>query len=605
LVRDYFFISVFLIAGGLITSGILEIYFRYHENHQTQARLQEEAANVAAVKIEKFVQDVETSMRLASKGQDVRRDGIAPDFKFELKRLLFLSPAISEVVVLDSDGNPEMHLSRWQAASLDSARRYATVFQKAKTGETYLGPVYRVRGSEPYMTIALPIEHSSKHIVGALVAEVNLKYVLEVVSAIKPGKSGYAYAVSRSGTLIAHPEITLVLQGRDVSMLEQFRVAFRPASETGSTLTVADSLQGKKVITASALLPRLDWAVFVEMPAEDVYERLYGSVLRTSALLLVGLGMALFASFFVARRVIGPLQVLGRSVDRIRAGDLGYRVDLKTGDEIESLAEQFNKMAAGLQQAHEELEQKVEQRTAELAFANRKLDEASRHKSTFLANMSHELRTPLNAIIGFSEVLLDPSLKVTEQQRKQFLSDIFSSGKHLLRLINEVLDLSKVEAGRMELHVQAAPLRDAIDAAQKTMGPLAAKKSIEMCVESEGEIGSVPMDVARIRQVLINLLGNAIKFTPDGGSVWVRADRDDGRVRIEVGDTGPGIAKEDCQRIFVEFQQLATKGNGYKYEGTGLGLALSKKFVELHGGKLWVESEPGKGSRFIFTLPIG
>jgi two-component system, NtrC family, sensor kinase len=306
----------------------------------------------------------------------------------------------------------------------------------------------------------------------------------------------------------------------------------------------------------------------------------------------------------VARRVLRPLKRLGKGVKRIGSGDLKHRVDLKTGDEIESLAEEFNKMAAGLQQAHDELEQKVTQRTAELAFVNEKLDEASRHKSRFLANMSHELRTPLNAIIGFSEVLLDPSLKVTEQEKEQFLTDIFNSGKHLLTLINEVLDLSKVEAGRMELQIQGASVREALDAVQKTMRPLAAKKKIDMRVESDGEIGPVPMDVARIRQVLLNLLGNAIKFTPDGGSVWLCAGRENGHARIEVGDTGPGIPKEDHQRIFLEFQRLPTKGNGRKPEGTGLGLALSKKLIELHGGELWVESEPGKGSRFIFTLPI-
>jgi signal transduction histidine kinase len=136
------------------------------------------------------------------------------------------------------------------------------------------------------------------------------------------------------------------------------------------------------------------------------------------------------------------------------------------------------------------------------------------------------------------------------------------------------------------------------------MRPLAAKKGIEIRVESDGQIGALPMDVARIRQVLLNLLGNAIKFTPDGGAVWLRADRENGQARVEVGDTGPGIPREDRQRIFLEFERLATKGNGNKPEGTGLGLALSKKFVELHGGKLWVESEVGKGSRFIFTLPI-
>jgi signal transduction histidine kinase len=261
-------------------------------------------------------------------------------------------------------------------------------------------------------------------------------------------------------------------------------------------------------------------------------------------------------------------------------------------------------MAVGLQQAREELEQKVAHRTAELALVNQKLDEASRHKSAFLASVSHEFRTPLNAIIGFAEVLLDPKLKVTEQERKQFLSDIFNSGKHLLKLINEVLDLSKIEAGRMDLQIEPASLHATLETVQKTMRPLADKRAIVMRFESDGEVGTLPMDVARIRQVLLNLLGNAIKFTPDGGAVWVRAARENGQARIEVGDTGPGIPDEDRQRIFLEFERLAANGKGDNSEGTGLGLALAKKFVELHGGKLWMESEMGQGSRFFFTLPI-
>jgi two-component system, NtrC family, sensor kinase len=598
LLRHYFLVSVILVAGGLISSGVLEIFFRYRESKEHLALLQQEAAAVAALKIERFIQDIQTAMKAAAKGE-----GAAPDFKFELKRLFYLAPAITQATVLDDRGSPMVQLSRLRVVSTakDSDHASSTAFQEARRGRSYFSPVFFARNSEPYLTIALPIEQFKGEFIGALLADVNLKYVWDVVSSIKAGKAGYAYAVARSGKLIAHRDMALVLQNRNIANLAQVQSAFGVA---GGKLQDAKNIHGKDVISSFAMIPGLDWAVFIERPVEEVYQTLYGSLLRTSTLLLIGLGVALLASGLVARRVLRPLKRLGKGVKRIGSGDLNHRVDLKTGDEIESLAEEFNKMAAGLQQAHDEMEQKVTQRTAELAFVNEKLDEASRHKSRFLANMSHELRTPLNAIIGFSEVLLDPSLKVTEQEKKQFLTDIFNSGKHLLTLINEVLDLSKVEAGRMELQIQGASVPEALDAVQKTMRPLAAKKKIEMRVESDGEIGPVPMDVARIRQVLLNLLGNAIKFTPDGGSVWLCAGRENGHARIEVGDTGPGIPKEDHQRIFLEFQRLLTKGNGRKPEGTGLGLALSKKFIELHGGELWVESEPGKGSRFIFTLPI-
>jgi len=238
---------------------------------------------------------------------------------------------------------------------------------------------------------------------------------------------------------------------------------------------------------------------------------------------------------------------------------------------------------------------------SEIEDKSRQIEAANRHKSEFLANMSHELRTPLNAIIGFSEVLLDPSLEVTEEERSQFLTDVLSSGKHLLGLINEILDLAKIEAGKMELQIEPALLQDVVEAVSNTMRSLAAKKSIDLRVDSDERLASFPMDGARVKQVLLNLVGNAIKFTPEGGRVWVRAGAKDGNVRVEVGDTGPGIPAEDQERIFLEFQQAGSDAG--KPQGTGLGLALAKKFIEMHGGKIWLESEVGKGSRFFFTIP--
>jgi signal transduction histidine kinase len=240
---------------------------------------------------------------------------------------------------------------------------------------------------------------------------------------------------------------------------------------------------------------------------------------------------------------------------------------------------------------------------SEIDEKGRQIEAANRHKSEFLANMSHELRTPLNAIIGFSEVLLDPTLEVSKEEQAQFLTDVLSSGKHLLGLINEVLDLAKIESGTMELQIDSVLMQDVVEAVANTMRSLAAKKEIQLRVDSDEKLAPFPMDGARVKQVLLNLVGNAIKFTPEGGRVWVRAGSENGSVRVEVGDNGPGIAPEDQERIFQEFQQAGSDAG--KPQGTGLGLALAKKFVEMHGGQIWLESEVGKGSRFFFTLPLG
>ena len=237
----------------------------------------------------------------------------------------------------------------------------------------------------------------------------------------------------------------------------------------------------------------------------------------------------------------------------------------------------------------------------EIEEKGQQLEVADRHKSEFLASMSHELRTLLNAIIGMSQVLLDTSLQVNEKERTQFLTDIFNGGQHLLKLINEILDLSKIEAGRMEFQLDTASLHAILEDVQSTMKPLAAEKSIDLEVEDASGIAPFSMDAARIKQVLLNLVANAIKFTPQDGRVWVRVNSTDGEVLVAVEDTGPGISAEDQERIFLEFQQA--KMGADKPEGTGLGLALAKKFIETHGGKIWVESEIGKGSKFFFTLP--
>jgi HAMP domain-containing protein len=323
-----------------------------------------------------------------------------------------LAPAIAEVVALNHDGIPQMHLSRWQATSPNMARDFSVSvgFRKAKQGQTYFGPVYLVRGSEPYMTIALPIEHSKRNIVGVLQAEVNLKYVWDVVSAIKPGKAGYAYTVSRSGDLIAHPDMSLVLQGRNVSQLEQVRGAFRPSSVGDlEHLTAVRNLRGQKVISSFALIPRLDWAVFIERPAEEVYETLYGSVLRTSYLLLTGLAMALFASFFVARRVVLPLEALRRGVERIGSGDLGFRLDLKTGDEIEVFAGEFNKMTTQLGEVYGNLERRVKERTRELS-------EALEHQTTTAEVLHVMARAPTN-LKAVLDTILRSSLHLCQASR--------------------------------------------------------------------------------------------------------------------------------------------------------------------------------------------
>jgi signal transduction histidine kinase len=238
----------------------------------------------------------------------------------------------------------------------------------------------------------------------------------------------------------------------------------------------------------------------------------------------------------------------------------------------------------------------------EIADKSAQLEAASRHKSEFLANMSHELRTPLNAIIGFSEVLTERMFGELNEKQDEYLKDIHASGQHLLSLINDILDLSKIEAGRMELERSDFDLPNAIENALILVRERASRRGIRLGHTIDERLGAIGGDERKVKQVLLNLLSNALKFTPEGGQVDVRAGLNNDVAEVSVTDTGIGIAPEDQEAVFEEFRQVGAADK--KSEGTGLGLALSRKFIELHGGRIWVKSQVGAGSTFTFTLPM-
>ncbi len=773
LVRDYFFISLLLIGGGLITSGLVEIYFRYLESREQLGSVQKEVATGAAVKIERFVQEIHNTLKGATKSREIAPKGLTTEFRFELEKLLLIAPAVTEALALDENGAIRVQASRLRTVLPEVKRDLSTAppFLTAKQGKSYFGPVHFVRGSEPYMTIAVPIERFAGDVIGVLQAEVNLKYIGDVVSAITVGKAGYAYAVTRTGELIAHPDISLVLQRRNVALLDQVKTAFQPIpGRPKLNAIVADNLHGRSVLTSFALIPGLDWAVIIERPVEEAYETLYASMMRTSTLFLIGLGMAIIASLFLARRVVRPVRILREGVERIGTGDLGYRLDLKTGDEIEVLADEFNKMTTQLQESYANLEHKVEDRTRELTesleqqtatsevlgiiassptdlqpvldalaeraarlceansaqiyradgnilklaayhgslpateeipilrsavsgrvfldrrtihiddlaaevetefpaakeaqgrfghrtllatpllregvalgvigirrtevrpftdkqiallktFAdqaviaienvrlfqeiqdkNEQLEAANRHKSQFLANVSHELRTPLNSIIGFTRIVQRRIGAQIPDLQKENLQKVLVSSEHLLNLINELLDLAKIESGRMEVYAETFQLNDVVRMATSTVEPMLKDGRVRLVTEIAPDIPPLKTDRDKLKQAVLNLLSNAAKFT-EKGEIKVAAWQENGNVKLTVSDTGIGMKKEALDYIFEEFRQ-ADMSSTRKYGGTGLGLAIVRRFINLMGGDIGVESEVGKGSKFTITIPI-
>jgi signal transduction histidine kinase len=771
LFRKYIVLFVAVVCAALLSSGLLEIYFSYQELKTSLIRLQREQADAAAAKLGQFIGEIQNQLGWTT--QLPWSPGSVEQRRFDALRLLRQVPAITELALLDGSGREQLHVSRLAMDVISSNIDHSEEppFTEAMAHKVYYGPVYFRRESEPYMTLALA---GTRRENGVAVAEVNLKLIWDVVSQIKVGEHGDAYVVDAHGRLIAHPDISLVLRNTDTSKLAQVSAALNAAADPQiEPVQVGDDLQGRKVLTAYAVVAPLGWFVFVELPVAEAYAPIYGSIARSIVLLVAALVLACLAGLFLARRMVGPIRTLQLGAARVGSGDLKQRISIKTGDELELLADQFNDMGARLEESYADLERKVESRTRELAqsvkelralgevsqavnstldlttllativakavqlsdteagaiyvydeereefrlrathgmsatlidaiageridlkdttigvaalhrapvqlsdlndaprtaiqeailnagfrallvvpllrpehivgalvirrrapgsfakvtidlletFASqsvlaiqnarlfseieekgRQLEMASQHKSQFLANMSHELRTPLNAILGYTELMLDQIYGAVPERMRGVLDRIQSNGRHLLGLINDVLDLSKIEAGQVTLSVADYSLEDVLQGVFAALESLARDKQIALQLDLPAPLPKARGDERRMKQVLLNLVGNAIKFT-ERGSILVAAGMRDKFFDISVRDTGPGIAAEEQEKIFEEFHQAdnsATKGKS----GTGLGLAIAKRIVELHGGHIWVESKFGEGATFFVRIPV-
>ncbi len=769
LFRKYLLLIISLVSVALLASGGIGLYFSYQEHRAALASLQHEKAVAASSRIEQYIRQISQQLAYASLPQIDASD-------VELRRIEFLkllrqAPEVTDISQLDATGKEQIAVSRLGMDVVSSVkdRSQDPAFLNAKRGQPWFGPVYFRKETEPYMTVATRSGGPGSPVT---VAEVNLKFIWDVVSRIKIGEKGKAYVVDGLGLLVADPDIGLVLRKTNMSALPHVKAAAGVRDADSPALESVD-LAGVAVLTSVAPIEPLDWKVFVEQPVSEVFTKLNASILRTGLLLLAGLVFSAVAASALARSMVRPIRTLDEGARRIGAGDLDQQIVIRTGDELEGLADQFNRMTAQLSESYAGLERKVEERTAEVTEAleyqtaisdvlrvisesqvdvtpvfeaimesamrlfgvsisavfrydgqlvhlvatrgwseaaiedarrhypapphlgmmsgrlilsgqaqveedtpadleydqqtakvgswrrmigapmlkdgaavgaivvawpdpgqtpqrqrdllktfadqaviaiqnarlfneirdkSRQLEIANQHKSEFLANMSHELRTPLNAIIGFSEVLLERMFGELNEKQDDYLKDIFTSGKHLLSLINDILDLSKIEAGRMELDLGDFDAAQALANAMTLVRERAQTHGIGLTLEADGVAGELRADERKFKQILLNLLSNAVKFTPDGGTVVVRAALTDIGIQVGVSDTGVGISAEDQLVVFDEFKQV---GRHYtnKHEGTGLGLALTKRFVELHGGTLTLQSEPGVGSTFTFTIP--
>ncbi|MBC5767259.1 sensor histidine kinase [Ramlibacter albus] len=596
--RKYAVYFMSVVGTALVTMGLVQLYFTYRENQEAVLSLQREKAAYAASRIEAYVREIEHQMGWMRFPRTPEQAG-TEQIRLDYLKLLRQVPAITDLTYVDGQGRERVRVSRVSVDVVDTQADMAMDPRVvgARRADTWFGPVTFRKGTEPYMTMAVA-ELGRKG--GVTIAEVNLKFIWEVISRISVGEKGGAYVVDREGRLIAHPDITFVLRKQDLRHLPQVAEALAPGERKPPAVTVGP--MGERVLSAHSEIPSLHWTVFVEQPVREALDPVYAAVERTAMLLALGLVLALLSSIYVARRMARPITTIHRGAEVLAGGDLTHRIDVSTGDELERLANQFNRMSSELSDSYSDLERKVADRTQELSRALAQLAVANQHKSEFLASMSHELRTPLNAIIGFSEALLEEMFGELNGKQKEYLSDIHGSGEHLLSLINDILDLSKIEAGRMDLELSTFNVPAALQSTMTLMRERASRSDVALKLHCDGAVDQWVADERKFRQIMINLMSNAVKFTPAGGTVSVDAAAEDSQLRVAVSDTGIGIKPEDQAVVFEEFRQ-ASGDHLAKVEGTGLGLALTRKFVELHGGTITLDSEPGRGSTFTIRLP--
>lgn len=457
----------------------------------------------------------------------------------------------------------------------------------------------------PVIRLAAPVFDHLGARAGIVVLNVDARTFLEDPIQQRPGAE--FFIVKHDGSYVSHPDRSKLYGGAadldtGQSVMQDYPELAERLLTNGGGIT--RSSNGRLVsfvrLTPTAASPYFLVLVLIEEAGVMVglaNPMLWGVV---GLILVTGLGSR-WAGMRLARHIVEPIEALREGVARLRRGDLASRVETGSEDETAALAADVNHMAADLQSMYTNLEQKVEERTRTLAEMHRKLQESDRHKSQFLANISHELRTPLTAVIGFAEELEDGSAGALGPRQQRYAQHVLTSARHLLQIINDLLDLSKVEAGRMTIHPVDIPLAGVVEEAVAIIAGLARTRGLQLTVSVPRKM-VVLADRERLKQVLLNLLSNACKFTPAGGEVRVEAGIVDGQAMISVVDSGIGIAPEDQGRIFREFEQV-DGSLVRRTEGTGLGLPLSRKLVELMNGAMGVRSQLGAGSCFWFTLP--
>jgi len=591
-------VIVAILTGGLISAVMVR---------QNQDILREQiiannlaSADLAAEFAYRYVEGVEISIRLLARQPSVAEaiaNGDFSDATLELQDFVQGNRRVDGCSIFDAKGinRATGNLPATGLGNNSAGREWFRAIMA--TRESYLGiPVISRGTGRPAVPYGVPVMDQKGEIKGMALCGISLAALNDAIAKFSTGPSARASLTDRrqNGIILAHPDRSRILKptsGRNQAVSRMLK-GERGAMET-------ENSNGELNLVTFAPVPNLPWGVTILQPSEAVFAPVARSARQGLVYSGIILLLAVAISGFLANGVTRPLVHLREAASSLAAGDMSNRVNISRQDEVGDLGRAFDQMATVLAE-----------RTAQLRAANEELhaqylrvQDTNRLKSEFLANMSHELRTPLNAIIGFTQLIHDGRVGSITADQQEYLNDILTSADHLLQLINDVLDLSKVESGKLEFHPERVEVAKLISEVRSILKPLAVNKRLTVEVNVSDNVNEVILDPAKLKQILYNYLSNAIKFTAEEGRITVRARPETrGYFRLEVEDNGIGVMPDEIDKLFVAFHQLDS-GAGKKHQGTGLGLALTKKIVEAQGGRVGVDSAQGRGSNFYAILP--
>jgi signal transduction histidine kinase/CheY-like chemotaxis protein len=588
-----------LAAGALLVSGLMEMYFSYREAMAQMQVLQATQASAAAREIDGYLNGLSDALQETTKSPWGALGFTAQRRREEYWRVMVLYPAISELKVIGSNGQELMFLSRSEPdrlADATTADSYTRNTQALRPIAATFGTPYLRNGAEPYVTLALARSGAGQERVEATL---HLRVVADVLQRLDTAVAGRAYLVDQEDRLIVHPVQTEMLLARRLDSRSVVRTARAALAGPGVATTTfeAEDFEDQPVISTATFVPKSAWLLFVDQPRSLVLEPVLATLRRTAVLVAIAIVLTALISAWSGRRMARPIVELRRASARIADGDFQSPIELKTGDELELLAGDLNRMASRLGRFYEELEAQVAERTEQLVLARDVAERASQSKTRFLAAASHDLRQPMHTIGLLVGVLIT---RLHDAEQVAIAGKLSESVTTMERLFSSLLDISKLDAGVVRAQMQPFSVQNLLDRLAQRFELVAADKALRLRFRPRSDI--VHSDPDLLERCVGNLVANALNYTPRGG-VLVGCRRRGQQLAIQVHDTGVGIADGQLNEIFDEFIRLPGSELS-QARGLGLGLAIVKRTAELLGHSVNVRSRPQCGSMFEMVVPL-